>query len=264
MKNIIKVLLFGSAFFVACQKNTKQMVTTNTTAITAYSEAVTELANDHTAYLERLENSLKTIKIDLQRPAESKAFEEVKPIFSTPNLIKAAANPHNPPLALEIRDRMFFKNSIALLNKDFELINEVYTALTDYITTSEFKNDEGEKGNQLVDSLTKLRSEYLAKQALILKKLAELNKAMKLDAKTKPVQATFFPKRAKIIVDATVQAKVIADELTLKGDTKSVQPIYGYDKMGDSSKKIKETAKELVMLAEQETKLREAFRNFAD
>lgn len=264
MNSIIKVLLFGSAFFVACQNNVKQKVTANKVAIGVYSDAIIELADEHTAYLERLENSLKTIKLDLKRPAEPKAFDEVKPIFSTPVFIKAAANPNKPPIALEVKDRAFFKNSITLLNKDFELINEVYNALTAYISTKQFKDDGGEKGNQLIDSLNKLRSEYYAKQALIFKRLTELNKTVQLNANANLEQATLKPKQAKIIVHATANSKNSdTQQFALKKDAKLIKPIIGNDKQ-DSSKRIKETARELAMLAEQETKLREAFRNFAD
>lgn len=264
MNNIIKVLLFGSAFFVACQKNAKNTVTADKVAIGVYSEAVIELADEHSAYLERLDNSLKTIKLDLLRPAEPKAFNEVKPIFSTPNFIKAAANPNKPPIALEVKDRAFFKNSITLLNKDFELINEVYNALTTYISTKQFKDDGGEKGNKLIDSLNKLRSEYYATQALIFKRLTELNKTVRLNANANLEQANLKPKRAKIIFHATANRKKASkDQLALKNNAKPSKPITGNDKQ-DSSKRIKETAKELAMLAEQETKLREAFRNFAD
>ncbi|RZJ75324.1 MAG: hypothetical protein EOO47_19900, partial [Flavobacterium sp.] len=68
MNSIIKVLLLVSIFFVACQTENKNANTISGAmpAITDYGNAIAELATEHTAYLERLKNSIEIIKTDLQ------------------------------------------------------------------------------------------------------------------------------------------------------------------------------------------------------
>lgn len=269
MNNIIKVLLLVSVFFVACQNENKNASTIAVAmpAISDYSNAIAELATEHNAYLERLVNSTNMIKMDLQSNAYPLVLREAMPIFSTPVFIKADANPSKPPLTLKTKDRVELKNAIVLLNKDFELINETYASLTSYINTKDYEIDNGQRGTILLDSISNLSDKYATRQASVLEKIKVLNNLSETAHTLKAeVAKTRINKRGNIkreIKDTFLTVK--ADRAIADGYPITATPIkFGSEKRDSANKTTNAERKELIMLAEQESKLREAFRNLAD
>jgi hypothetical protein len=179
--------------------------------IVEYNNVVIKLTDANYRYLKSVGNNLTEMEKYLQKPNNTYPFTPMTPIFISPTYFPNKARPENPPSALNSSDRNFFKDSIAALNDNFKKIQDTYKALKDYFDAQDYKDDKGEKGLTLIDSVYALGKKYYSVEGAVLDKLEAIaDDAERITLKTHPLKEHIYALKD--------DSKAVADLIKLMED----------------------------------------------
>lgn len=202
MKNYLLLMLFYCILNIACT-NKKEVVDykklneNEANAIVSYNNAVVELTDEQTNYLSKMEGSLARIQEGLDNPSHPTAFLAIMPIFSATNFYQGNINPEIPPDEVSSEDQSFFKTKIKKMKTDFATIKLLYASLNDYVKAEDYKDDDSNRGNGLVDSIYDLGNSYYNSHGEMLKRLKIIGDvAERVLLKTDPLKDYIFALKA--------------------------------------------------------------------
>jgi len=204
MKTILKVTALALTLsFTACKNDQKKDDNAKTAyaeadekdvnAIIEYNNVMVGFTDKNNDYIQRIEGNIVKIEKGLQNPNDRFAFIGLIQPFSINTITRNGVKPDTPPSALNNDDQKFFKENVVAMTGLLDKIKETYSALDEYIKAEDWKDDKGNKGKALVDSIYGLGKKYYTHDELVLARLNLIgDDAERVILKTHPLKEYIF------------------------------------------------------------------------